>query len=608
MQKQLPQSACLFGFCCFSLLLYCATTHPITYNVLNLPGGAETLSVQPISAPLSDGAVLVARAEFNPTFLETGWDHFSVQPEPLLLQRNASYAYYVAGFAEGYITHERIATIIRIKNRTLTPAASDWVDRHLQFLSNQISSFPLDPFWLRLGCLLQQLSGMAAGFSNASGLTTTTTNRPLFTRDFFLLNFGYEIGDVELAVRGKTLTRSLRDQHCSALVKITKDDLYVSHDTWTSYINMVRQYKTYAFDTTVSFSGYAGFIHSGDDWYMTSKQLVSQETTNQYNNNATLANTFVVPHTVSEFMRVMIANYLASSGQEWTSIFSYLNSGSYCNQYMIVDFKLYSPGQDAATLGDNVLWVAEQMPGNVTSADLTVKLRNESYWASFNIPYFPNIFQDSGFALDEHEYGPFFSWEDTPRAQIFRARQASVVDLDSMKRLMRYNDFQHDVLSDIPNCSYCQPRSSPLLAIASRGDLANFTVIPSPPYGRYFNRSPFGATDSKITSGRMIAQSLQSTVVCGPTTDSQVPFSWSAFPFINSSMYGVPQTYNFSWVVFHFTDLFSPSAPQPSQPSSSKTVIIGVSVGVGAAVVLFAAIYGLYRQQEKISENQSLLK
>lgn len=45
-----------------------------------------------------------------------------------------------------------------------------------------------------------------------------------------------------------------------------------------------------------------------------------------------------------------------------------LTAGTYCNQYIIIDLKLFSPG---AELEEGLLTVAEQMPGLVMSADKT---------------------------------------------------------------------------------------------------------------------------------------------------------------------------------------------------------------------------------------------
>jgi hypothetical protein len=77
---------------------------------------------------------------------------------------------------------------------------------------------------------------------------------------------------------------------CSALIKLLPDnsDLFIGHNTWTSYSHMLRIFKLYdlKFQTSISdrtvipgqvqaFSSYPGRLFSGDDFYMLSSGLVS---------------------------------------------------------------------------------------------------------------------------------------------------------------------------------------------------------------------------------------------------------------------------------------------------------------------------------------------
>ncbi len=49
---------------------------------------------------------------------------------------------------------------------------------------------------------------------------------------------------------------------------------------------------------------------------------------------------------------------MADTGKEWADIVSENNSGTYNNQYIVVDLKLFRPGQE---LQPNLLWVVEQV-------------------------------------------------------------------------------------------------------------------------------------------------------------------------------------------------------------------------------------------------------
>jgi hypothetical protein len=75
----------------------------------------------------------------------------------------------------------------------------------------------------------------------------------------------------------------LTDTHCSALIKLTRDqndninDIYVGHSTWDDYSEMLRTMKVYEFEffdnknlraINITFSSYPGTITSTDDFYM----------------------------------------------------------------------------------------------------------------------------------------------------------------------------------------------------------------------------------------------------------------------------------------------------------------------------------------------------
>ena len=130
-----------------------------------------------------------------------------------------------------------------------------------------------------------------------------------------------------------------------------------------------------------SFSSYPGILYSRDDYYQLSSNLVTMETTHGNYNNMLWAH--FSSHSVVEGIRTMVANRLASTGQEWCQYFAQNNSGTYNNEWMIVDYKLFEPGEEPV---DNTLWVLEQLPGKVHSEDMTGVLKSQGYWASYNIP------------------------------------------------------------------------------------------------------------------------------------------------------------------------------------------------------------------------------
>lgn len=110
------------------------------------------------------------------------------------------------------------------------------------------------------------------------------------------------------------------------------------------------------------------------------------------------------------------------------------------------------------------------------AADQTPLLASQGYFSSYNVPFYPEIFNVSGQWALVDAYGPFFSWGNTSRARIFQRDAPKVADLEGMKRLLRYNDFQHDPIST-EGCG-ANPPYSAINAIAARADL-------NPPNGVY---------------------------------------------------------------------------------------------------------------------------
>lgn len=73
--------------------------------------------------------------------------------------------------------------------------------------------------------------------------------------------------------------------------------------------------------------------------------------------------------------------------QDWAEYLKIKNSGTYNNQYMVVDLGRFKRGVEAQA---GLLWVVEQAPGLVVAADMTSVL-SMGYWPSFNVPFFPEV-------------------------------------------------------------------------------------------------------------------------------------------------------------------------------------------------------------------------
>lgn len=137
------------------------------------------------------------------------------------------------------------------------------------------------------------------------------------------------------------------------------------------------------------------------------------------------------------WQRVRTANQLANSGPEWSALVGQYNSGTYNNQYMILDGKLFTPGQ---AMQENTLYVVEQIPGLVVGGDVSDELV-KGYWSSYNVPYHKEIYVKSGYPDVDEKGGvaTFTQYQQAPRAKIFRQDQSTVKDLKTMQRVMRAN-------------------------------------------------------------------------------------------------------------------------------------------------------------------------
>ncbi|KAH0625443.1 hypothetical protein JD844_014960 [Phrynosoma platyrhinos] len=238
----------------------------------------------------------------------------------------------------------------------------------------------------------------------------------------------------------------------------------------------------------------------------------------------------------SAFIKLLPGNRdLLVSHDTWNNYQSMLRIlKKYNNQWMIVDYKLFIPGE--TTIQEGVFTVLEQIPGMVIADDKTKLLYEESYWASYNVPGLPQLVQ---------KYGDWFTYEKNPRAQIFRRNHTLVRDLDSMIQLMRFNNFPKDPLS---RCQGCDPPQNGENAISARSDLnpANGTY----PFGALRQR-PHGGTDMKVTSFEM-AKLYSFVATSGPTWDDLPAFQWSSSPYHNLLHMGHPDLWRFSPIQVHW--------------------------------------------------------
>ena len=192
-------------------------------------------------------------------------------------------------------------------------------------------------------------------------------------------------------------------------------------------------------------------------------------------------------------------------------------------QYMLLDYTKFKPGN---ALQEGALWVVEQIPGYVEGADVT-DILSRSFWSSYNVPFFREVYDRLGYLQVDARSGraPYSEYQLAPRAKIFRRESGSVEDVEGLKRVLRFNEYQTDPFSE----------GDPMNSICSRGDL-----------GKDKHRFAGGCYDTKVTNYAM-HKLMQSEAINGPTTHGGLPaFKWSEWNGTNSHQ-GLPDVYDFEF-------------------------------------------------------------
>ncbi|KJE93997.1 mannose-6-phosphate protein p76 [Capsaspora owczarzaki ATCC 30864] len=507
----------------------------------------------------------IVAATFNDSMNIDGWGTLRIEQTDRLVNHDSLKA-FGTGFIEGALTADRIwQAHVNLNARWgfndtagYPPYLIEFFEEQYGFMRNSTQQNATDPYWQYLSLLMDQFDGLGHGYNMYAD-----SDKRLTPLQLYIMN---SAGDMEDLVGGLLVKQGLpyylgmtRDrmvavgmdpdnpqppaedafpwdkimQDCSVLIKVLPgfEELLMAHATWRDFGQLIRLYKFYDFtydmaglqSTTLSFSSSPSFLSSKDDFYVLDSGMVVMETTNSILDQTLYQK--LSPQTVLCWQRVMASNALAGTPQHWTEIFARYNSGTYNNQWQVVQMGNF---EQFFELPPGTFWIIEQIPGTTAAQDVTGFLNQNGYWPSYNIPYSPMIYNLSGYPAYFAKYGNQFSYTENPRATIFRRDHNNVVDLESMQTIMRYNEYQTDPLS----------LGDPANAIASRYDL------------RPSGGSAFGAIDGKITSVELALEYLGCIAINGPTAQTQPPFSWSTSPFAaNTTHLGHPDTFDFPWVL-----------------------------------------------------------
>jgi len=471
---------------------------------------------------------------------------------------------FAAGYLEGFLTRDVMwqylnnVWSIDFNDSYPLPNAprreAEFVSQNLAWMRSRVDEHRdskdsgIAVYWQHVGFLLNQLDGMTAGFNAhlPHGAVALSSAQVML-----ITLIDGDMDDIITAL-APTHRKRKRPLHCSAMVKISPDgqELWTAHTNWDDYRAMLRVIKHFDLPlpnvaaNRIAFDSYPGGLSSMTDFYRTSAGLTVTETSMNVENDELWNH--VTPKSMLTWARAMLANRLAGTGDDWTSINLKYQSGTCNNQWMVVDYKLFVPGQ---ALPPGTLWVSETMPGFTERADMTGVLNGPSRaWFSYNIPYFANISREGGYAQPP---SPKAAWFNCPRAKMFRREVDSptIKDLGSFVAFMRYNN-RTDPLAEGNACN----------GISARCDL-------NPLSGDSFQC--FGALDIKVATSSLVAaaaskSSLVFHATMAPSWDDgdNAPFEWSR-QGQGCKQYGhLGQPDRFNFTMYTYPNVVSSSEPE----------------------------------------------
>jgi len=441
---------------------------------------------------------------------------------------------FAAGLLEGALTCADVAAYWFNINRT---ASADPSSEGLRFIGEQDEFVRsearrlggVDDYWHAVSMVLAQFDGLLHGHN------TFCPEESISAQELLLLNLDGDLIDLVQAFpapkhpveAGAAVLYSRqgrgfrRPPRCSALFKLLPDhsDIFFGHDTWDLYAAAgPRLFKSYTLPVRRGirveshvdvFSSSPGYLSSLDDYYTIAgtAELVVIETSLEVKDTSLYE--LLSPHTVPCWLRVMVANMLARDPSDWAALFSRLHSGTYNDQWMVLDLRAFASSGLAAP---GTFWVLEELPGTIVSADMTHRLHEDSYWASYNVAFFPQVRKLANQSS---------SWASDPRAELFRQLHGSATTIEGMQRLMGWNDYLHSAIS----------KGDPTKAIMARADLAG---------------GVFGGLDSKVSSASLYRSGMVTFARVGPTHDDLPPFCWNTLEEVLPHR-GQPHCFNYTW-------------------------------------------------------------
>lgn len=536
------------------------------------------IELVPLAGGLEGSDDYMAKGSFRDSMDQLGWGSLLMQTSPSE-DVDDGLKMYAAGAVEGFLTarrmqefhhNSRALLLMNSANKQRLPKLKAALRDTIRSLARVADEDSSDASSLdgQARLALLQTWGVRDGYALASDENKASLSMP----DMFILNsdgvidelmtaLGGEAEDAEALVQRGSRRQQLRGVsrsssnsshpgarkgagHCTGVVRLAdgNSELYFGHTTWESFSEMTRIWKVYDFPLKgaatkkISFSSYPGCISSTDDYYLMDNGLAITETTLSIPRQQKYSPSQSMP----DFVRIMAANRLSSSAEEWVRSMADSATGTYSSQWMVLDYKKFKQGEE---LPDGAFYVLEQAPATSHYEDMSGWLREKKYWASYDRAFFDDVRATTGddAMLAREGRRPeaeLFSKDHTPRAQIVSQTENSINSLAAMRDEMTRNKGSNEPVD--------QPALQvPSYTISARSDLAD---------GDRINKdgSPDGGVDAKITSSCLF-RTLTAQAISSPSHAERPPFRWTS-PQDGSELWpgypheGLPDEANFDWV------------------------------------------------------------
>lgn len=479
-----------------------------------------------------------AYATFNDSLSEAGWGRLNIKANP---NSTSLDQFYCMGYIDTSVSVNRVYEAYHLFREA--QGATDewpsgwtnWIRQNIEYINEMIDANPNSDYWKSIKLIREQFRGMVAGLRDHKPEGEVEISEV----DFWIFQSAGDFDDLAEILNPGTTKDPELSSHCTGMLKFAPNytDIYFAQDTWSDVRDLHAYLKSYSLNVpefkakNIAFSTRTGHIQSVDDFWMADTGLLVFETTLHCFNKTLYS--FVTPQSVLTWMRVYYAMLSADNGRDWTQNFIQQNSGTYNNEYIVLDTKKFTPGQKPTT---DLVWMIEQLPTVYHSEDITDKFVAQGWWPSINTPYFDDIFKLAdypGQQVREPYKKDFWSYYDQPRYKVITKHVNDDNTYDFFKTLMRWN---HYLDENEPN--YNEP---------AQGILARYDLRPE--NGTAFGKkAPFAGLDSKTASAIKASKHLTFDAIGSPNYETLTAFNFNDWPKVSHT--GMPAEWKFPWTSF----------------------------------------------------------